>query len=159
MPANLLSNGSVGVGALNIKGFSQKVARIPINNRGASEVNTGVKIPALAVVDRVMVDIDTVEATGTTKTISVGTLSTETGGVADGFLYAVSTATATIQPGAMSAATPSRGSLLREFSIATGTAQVVKPYVSNVERTISYTLGSAHTELKGEIFVIYNSMD
>ncbi len=68
-----------------------KVLAITSTPTGA-EQDTGFDLPVNAIVKRVYVLVTTAEATGGTKTLDVGILSTETSGDADGFVKALSVA-------------------------------------------------------------------
>src|SRR3990167_1491907 len=64
-----------------------KVLKVPI----AAGLTTGAKdttvdLPTKGIVLDVFVDVTTAESTGSTKTIDVGLLASESGGDADGFL-------------------------------------------------------------------------
>lgn len=156
MSINKVSKGRIGAASLALKGGDLRITRIPVTTLSASEVNTGVQLPAGAVVRHVALDTTTVEATAATKTISVGTLSSESGGNASGFLTGVSTASAAVI-GPSLAGTPTRGALLRESASATsgGTVPVPVDAIMTTARTISYTLASVHTELKADIVLTY----
>src|SRR6185437_12449420 len=58
-----------------------------------AEQDTGWDLPAKAMVLDVLVDVETAEATGGTKTMTVGLKSSESGGDADGFAVGLSAAT------------------------------------------------------------------
>lgn len=66
---------------------------------GTTETDTGFDLPANALVREVFGNVLTAEATGTTKTVDVGLLSSESGGDADGFVVGlVVSATGTVSP-------------------------------------------------------------
>jgi hypothetical protein len=116
------------------------------------------------------VQVRTAEATGT-KTIDVGILSSEVGGDADGFLDGCSTATvgvvtltATATDGTNQnfwAAAPKLGALLRAGDLGgdvAGTAGVMIPVpwvCDGVAVSLTYTLGSAATELDSKGYVVF----
>lgn len=152
-----LSGGRAKLGAAQLgNGVALMSKKLPINNRGDSEVDTGFDLPAKAVVLDVWVDIRTLEATGTTKTIDVGLLSSETGGDADGFLDGVSTASANIVAGTLAGGVITRGALLRDAS-GVSVAYSRANYLTDAKaaKSVSYTLGSAHTEVVGDIHIWY----
>jgi hypothetical protein len=152
-----LSGGRAKVGQAQLgNGVALCSKKIPISNRGASEVDTGFDLPAKAVVLDVWVDVRTLEATGTTKTIDVGLLSSETGGDADGFLDGVSTASALSAAGTLAGGTLTRGALLRDAS-GVSVAYCRKNHLSDSvdAKSVSYTLGSEHTEVVGEIHLLF----
>jgi hypothetical protein len=118
------------------------------------------------------VDITTLEGTATTKTIDVGLLASESGGDADGFLDGVITSTpaivrrgvATLTTGSNETyfASKTRGNLLSTLVAGTDTVEDVGTYYefphvlqSVTARSVSYTLGSAHTELAGWIYLLF----
>jgi hypothetical protein len=132
-----------------------KVARIPITALSTGEKDTGFNLPSNGVVLGCFVDVDTAEATATTKTIDVGMLSSESGGDADGFLDGVSTATAGAVKGTLASAGQTLGVLLSADESGAGVL-VPEPYLlDGVPNSVTYTLGSAHTELVGSIIIVY----
>jgi len=155
-----LSGAKAKVGKIQLgNGLALSAVKLPISNRGASEVDTGWDLPAKAVVVDCYVDIRTLEATGSTKTIDVGLLSSETGGDADGFLDGVSTASARIVQGTLAAGTITRGALLRQASGVSVAYSEGKHLADSVAaKSVSYTLGSAHTEIEGDIHIIYSQL-
>src|SRR5688572_17389996 len=134
------------------------VVKIPINSAPTgSEQDTGVDIPAKCLVLDAYVDARTAEATGATKTLDVGLLSSESGGDADGFLDGVSVAATGVKTGA---ATYTDGTSQNYISANTigallfsglvgadgaGTAGTInrrKHICNGTARSISYTSGS-----------------
>lgn len=113
--------------------------------------------------DRVLVhdlwlDVTTAEATGTTKTLDIGLLSSENNGDADGFVSGLSmAATGLIRPGVTETAGGTEtfisavtyGALLADFELGSNTAGDHgyihrHPHIVDADaRTISYTPGSA----------------
>lgn len=148
-------------------GAALKVKKIPVTTLTSAEKDTGWDLPAKALVVDVFVNVTTLEATATTKTIDVGLLSSESGGDADGFLNDVSTATpAAIKRGAVTVtsgvwASMTFGVLLADFTAGTNADDRGlynrKWYASDAvtAKSVSYTLGSTHTELVADIYVIY----
>jgi hypothetical protein len=152
-----LSGGRAKVGQAQLgNGVALASKKIPITTKTGSEVDTGFDLPAKAVVLDVWVDIRTLEATGSTKTIDVGLLSSETGGDADGFLDGVSTASALAAQGTTTQGTLTLGALLRDAS-GVSVAYSRKNHLSDSvdAKSVSYTLGSSHTELVGDIHIWY----
>lgn len=155
-------------------GVKLKAKRIRISNLGASEVDTGWDLPAHSVVLRAYVDIRTEEATATTKTIDVGLLSSESGGDADGILDGIVTSAAGCIHPAVTVTTGSNtkffasttyGILMSAFQAGSDVDQdeglfVIREHLSSAvtAKSISYTLGSAHTELVGSIVIVYLEM-
>lgn len=154
-------------------GGAVRIKELPITVKDNNENDTGWDLPPKAVVLDVWVNVTTLEGTATTKTIDVGLLSSETGGDADGFLDGVSTGTpaslkqgiATVTTGANTkfyAATPTRGVLLIDHQAGTDVDQDEglmreKNHLSDsvTAKSVSYTLGSAHTELVADIYIMY----
>lgn len=154
-------------------GGAMRVKKLSVTVLDNAENDTGWDLPAKAVVYDVLVDIVTLEATATTKTIDIGLLSSETNGDADGFVDGVVTATpagikrgqATVTTGSNTkfyAATPTRGVLLCDHQAGTDVDQDEglyreKPHIANsvTAKSISYTLGSAHTELVCDFYILY----
>jgi hypothetical protein len=152
-----LSGGRTKIGAAQLgNGLSLQAKKLPISNRGASEVDTGFDLPAHAIVLDCWVDIRTLEATGTTKTIDVGLLASETGGDADGLLDGVSTSSALSVQGTLTNGTLTLGALLRDAS-GVSVAYSRKNHLADsvAAKSISYTLGSEHTEVVGEIHLLF----
>jgi hypothetical protein len=135
------------------------------------EVDTGWNLPAGSFIVDAWVKVIAAEATGTTKTIDVGLLSSESGGDADGFIDGVSVAAtglvkaefvATVGSNeTFYAATPTVGALFRAGYIA-GTdvdgnfglgAKKWHDTDSTTARSLTWSAGSAQTEFKGILFV------
>jgi hypothetical protein len=152
-------------------GASVNVKKIPVSVLTSGEKDTGWDLPAKAIVLNVWVDVVTPEATSGTKTIDVGLLSGESGGDADGFLDGVSTATAGIKQGTMTFADGSSQNYVSASTVGlllydgllgadgAGTAGTVwpTPHVASsvTAKSVSYTLGDAHTELVANIYIHY----
>jgi hypothetical protein len=117
----------------------------------------------------VFVDVQVAEATGGTKTVDVGMLSSEASGDADGFLAAVSVAAtgcvaydATATDGATQnfwAAAPKLGALVRTGLLGANVAAdagvlMPKPYVCDgTTVSLSYSLPNAFTEFVGKGYI------
>ena len=148
---------------------------------GTTETSTAWTLPTLAFVTDVLVDVITAEATGATKTLDVGPLSSETGGDANGYLDGVSVAaTGVIQTGLtvtettgvnetyISAIASTRGVLLEQLDselgadVAGNTGYVntlVKNHYNTNANNISWTPGSADfAELKADIIIFYKEL-
>lgn len=149
------------VADLSANGAVIKTVKIPITRvASTSEQDTGVNVPAKAVVLDCYVDVVTAEATGTTKTVDVGLLASESGGDADGFLDGVSVAATGVKIGSLVAGSVTLGLLFRETLTDSNTETVVarKPHnaQSVTARSISYTLGSNNfAELVANIIITY----
>jgi hypothetical protein len=152
-----ISGGRTKIGAAQLgNGLSLQAKKLPISDRGASEVDTGFDLPAKAIVLDCWVDIRTLEGTASTKTIDVGLLSSESGGDADGFLDGVSTAAAVSVQGTLTNGTLTLGALLRDAS-GVSVAYSRKNHLADsvAAKSVSYTLGEAHTEVVGDIHILY----
>lgn len=115
----------------------------------ATEKDTGMILPAGALVlPDVGIRVDVIETTGA-KTIDFGTLSTGSGGVAAGFGSALSTATLGVVA-AKSASTATRGT-----NVGGGTLDRGYSTDSQTGRNISYTLVTGSVAAKGVIFLPY----
>ena len=88
----------------------------------------------------VFLDVTTLEATGATKTIDIGTLSTDSGD-ADGFLDGASVAAAGIIRGSLTNAAVTRGVLLTDDEDGAG-AWVPMPCVAPGSLSVTYTFGA-----------------
>lgn len=171
----MAQRGSKGVGLFNGvaigPGVQIKAKRLPISNLGADEVDTGWDLPAHAIVLKAYADIRTAESTGSTKTIDIGLLSSESGGDADGLADGlVTSAAGVILPAAVVTsgsntkffASTTYGVLMSDFQAGSDVDQdegvfIAKDHRSSAvtAKSISYTLGSAHTELVGSIVIVY----
>jgi hypothetical protein len=148
-----------------------KVAKLPITDLGTGAKDTGFDLPTRGMVFNVSVDITTAEVTATTKTIDVGLLAGESGGDADGFLDGGVTSALGHVTGALPTtdgtntnfftAAPTLGvlfydGLLGADAAATPGVLSRRPHVLNgTAKSVVYTLGSAHTELVGSIYIVY----
>lgn len=132
-------------------GLKIRAKAIPLTTvSGTDEIDTGVEIPAGALIQNVYLDVNAVDGT----TIDVGLLSSETGGDADGLLDGISTASLGLNAGNLDAAGATLGELLRVDS--SGSSSLVPaPHKVGTAKTISYTLGEASPDLKGKIIVLY----
>lgn len=143
-----------------------------------SEQDTAFDLPAKAIVQRVCVNVTTAEATGTTKTLNVGTDGSGSNDP-DGFLDGVSVATTGLKCGAFAsttgsnntyagaAATHTRGALLTELLIAgedtaaggDGVAVAGWDTTSGGE-SVTWTAGSDDfAELVGSIIIFYTEVN
>jgi hypothetical protein len=105
----------------------------------------------------VWVEVTTAEATGTTKLLDVGTLSTDSGD-ADGFLDGVSCATAGMVKGTLLSSGQTVGALLR-VDESGGGVLVPEPSVACGGKTVTYTASAANwAEFRGKICILYLDM-
>lgn len=131
----------------------------------SAETDSGWDLPAKSLVLDVFLDVTTGQAG---KTVSVGTLSTEAGGDADGFVVAapLTGTTSLLRPSAVLDGTANwfvtdlRGALLSEF-VAGANADdrglyAEKPYLSTTAtaKSVSYTASAASTAVY-DIYVVY----
>lgn len=154
----------------SLLGYGLKVAKLAVSalSNGA-ETSTGFTLPTKAAVYDVLLDVVTAEATGGTKTLDVGTLSTASGD-ADGFIDGASVAAIALVRGQATVTTGSntkyfsantRGVLLSDYQAGTDVDQdegvyIEKPCLTMGGKTITYTAGSADfAELVANIYVIY----
>lgn len=120
-----------------------------------SEVDTGITLPAKAVVKNVFVYVNTAETTATTKTIDVGTDSTDSGD-ADGYIDAGSVAaTGFVKPTLLNTG-QTLGALLRVDEDGAG-ALVPEVDVASGGKKVTVTAGDASgfTEADFDIYVEY----
>lgn len=121
-----------------------------------TEQDTGDDLPDLAVLPDVFVHVRTAESTGTTKTIDVGLLSTETGGDADGFLAGVDVSSTGLVKGTLDSAGQTLGALLHVDEGGTGEL-VPEPHLTDAvtAKSISFTAGSADfAELVADLYFV-----
>lgn len=160
---------------LSAVGMVVKVKKLSISaTPDGSEQDTTWDLPAKALVLDVLVDVTTAEATGGTKTLDVGLLSSESGGDADGFIDGLSVAsTGLLRPGAAVTAggtesyisSWTRGVLLTVGAPLAGTNNAgdvgtyyEKPHSAGsvTAKSVTYTAGSNDfAEFRGDIYIIY----
>lgn len=130
------------------------------NLSGTTELSLaslGGTLPAKSIVTEVYVNVITAEATATTKTLDVGTLSSSSGD-ADGFLDGVSVAATGLVKGTLASAGQTLGALLRVDESGAGVL-VPEPYINTASKPISVTAGSSgFAELVADIIVIYKEI-
>lgn len=125
-----------------------------IRDIGAGEKDTGIDFLAGDVILDCFVKVRTAEVTQATKTIDVGLLSSESGGDTDGFLDGVSTAATGTVVGSLANGSNTYGVLLTETSGGAGENSLQR-HVIAAATSLVYQLGGAHSELVGEIYVVY----
>jgi len=120
-----------------------------------SEVGTGWSLPDNAVVKNVFIRVNTAEQTATTKTIDVGTDSTN-GGDADGYLVGVSVASTGLVKGTLDSAGQTLGALLYVDEDGSG-ALVSEIDIASGGKEITVTAGDASgfSEVDFDIFIEY----
>lgn len=158
-------------GPLNTSGFALPTMWfcVPVNDRTTGE-KTPHAIPLKKgdIISRVFVHVKTAEATAGTKTISVGLNGTAPDDNPTGLLSGVSTATAGLIRGSTVVtvggtetflASTTIGVLLQDFLAGAnvagdvGTLVAKEHVITQNDAVITYTLGSAHTELVADIYV------
>ncbi len=158
-------------GPLNTSGFALPTMWfcVPVNDRTTGE-KTPHAIPLKKgdIISRVFVHVKTAEATAATKTIDIGLNGTAPDDDPDGLLDGVSTATAGLIRGSTVVtvggtetflASTTIGVLLQDFLAGAnvagdvGTLVAKEHVVTQNDAVITYTLGSAHTELVADIYV------
>ena len=136
-------------------GALSKVKKIRITApEDNSETETGFALPVKAIIKNVWLNVVTAEATGTTKTIDVGTDSTDSGD-ADGFLEGVSVASTGLKKGTLLNTGQTLGALLRVDEGGTGELVAEMDIVSG-GKEITFTAGSNDfEELVADIYIEY----
>lgn len=140
---------------LSTVGAVQKVKKIGITAPDDdSETKTGFILPDNAVVTDVFVNVTTAEATGTTKTINVGTDATD-GGDPDGYLVGVDVSNTGLVKGTLLSSGQTLGALLSVDE--GGTGELVKEIdIASGGKEITFTAASADfDELVADIFIVY----
>ena len=132
-----------------------KISMVAADFDDNSEVGTGYVLPEFAIVKNVFVRVNTEEATATTKTIDVGTDSTD-GGDADGYLDGVSVASEGLVHGTLLNTGQTLGALLAVDEDGAGTL-VPEPDYTMGGKEITVTAGDAggFDEAEFDIFIEY----
>lgn len=127
-----------------------QVALIPFalaDSVAATEKDTGLDLPVNAIISPINIGVRVI-GLESAKTLDCGTLSTESGGVAAGFISAISLAAA-VSVMAKSAATATRGSLVGGATLDRGHVVV------SATQSFSYTLSTGTTTAHGVIILPY----
>lgn len=153
--------GGIQVGEVNFQfaGATLDIQRIRLTAPAdGSETDTGEDLPSRCLVHDLWLDVTTAEATGTTKTLDIGLLSSENNGDADGFVSGLSmAATGLIRPGVTETAGGTEtfisavtyGALLADFELGSNTAGDHgyihrHPHIVDADaQSVSITAGSA----------------
>lgn len=137
--------------------YVMRVKKISINSTPTgAEQDSGWDLPADSVVTGVFVNVRTAEATGTTKTLDVGLLSSESGGDADGLLDGISVAATGIKRGSLASTGQTLGALLREDEGGTGELVPASGHIVGTAKSVTYTAGSNDfAEFRGDIYITY----
>lgn len=148
------------IAGLVANGCALKLKRIAITSAPTgSEQDTGWDLPAKAVLLDVWLEATTAEATGSTKTVDVGLLSGESGGDADGFLVGAAVSATGVKMGVLTKGAETYGALLKYTITDNGSATHPQRRHHLAQavtaRSVSYTSGSAFTEFRGAIYLLY----
>ncbi len=132
------------------------VAIIPFSHTDSSatvEQDTGVDLPANALVEAAAIQVIDIDAT---ETLDVGILSSESGGDADGFLAQVSVATARTVKGTLANGATTLGALLFVQDSANAGDEAPEPHVvTSTARSVSYTTSAGSDTCAGFIILPY----
>lgn len=155
---------------LSVVGAAMKVKKLTISTTPTgSEQDTTWDLPAKALVLDIWVDVTAAEVTGTTKTLDVGLLSSESGGDADGFIAGLSVASTGVKVpgyardgGSAYFDTNTKGVLISSFVQGSGTDDrglyAVKAHSAGsvTAKSVSYTAGDTDwNEFRGSIYILY----
>lgn len=142
---------------LNTAGAVDKIAKIEITAPSDNlETSTGFILPDKAIVKDIFLDVITAEVTGTTKTLNIGTDSTDSGD-ADGYLAGISVSTTGLKKGTVANGAVTFGALL--LTSLDGTSSVKEPDISSGGKEITFTAASSNfAELVANIFVVYTEV-
>lgn len=143
-------------GRIEFDGLREGWAKINLTAPAdGSETDTGTDLPSDAIVTDVFLHVNTAEATGTTKTIDVGLLSSESNGDADGFLDGVDVSGTGWVKGTLDSGGQTLGALLH-VDESGGGVLVPEPHIIDTAVSVSYTAGSADfAELDADLYVRY----
>lgn len=133
-----------------------KVARVRLPSvlGSAAETDSGITLPAKAIVLECFLDVITAEATGGTKTLDVGTDSTDSGD-ADGYLDGVSVASTGLVKGTLDSGGQTLGTLLH-VDESGGGVLTREADIASGGKKITITAGSNDfAELVADLYVIY----
>lgn len=134
-------------------GLTLQTIRVVLTATGASgtEVDSGVSIPAKSFVLAAFVDMAT-GASSVTPLLDVGTLSTASGGDADGFLAALNVSGAGALKGSMLASARTLGAL--SFVGTAASLMFIQPYLNDIARNVSWTSAAVTSAQNGEIVLL-----
>ena len=148
-------------GGIELAGATIKVKKIALNattHCTGAEVDTGWDLPETSVVLDVYINVATA-ATGTTKTLDVGLLSTESDGDANGFLAAADISAEGLVTFINTAGAITLGNLLADAPSTTSAVGVSKVSYSihkGTARSVSVTSGSTDVvALVGDLYILY----
>lgn len=139
--------------------LAEKVKKVNITAPADdSETEAGFTIPENAVVKDIVLKVNTAESTGTTKTIDIGTDSTDSGD-ADGYLTGVDVSSTGLIKGTLANGGQTLGELLTVDEDGAG-ALVPEKDIASSSKALTFTAGSADfNELDADIYVYYYDLD
>ena len=148
-------------GGVELAGATIKVKKIALNattHCTGAEVDTGWDLPETSVVLDCFINVTTL-ATGTTKTLDVGTLSTESDGDADGFLDGANLLLEGLVTAINTAGAITLGELLSDApstTAAVGRSKVNYSTHTGTARSVSVTSGSTDVAaFVGDLYILY----
>lgn len=148
-------------GGIELAGATIKVKKIALNattHCTGAEVDTGWDLPEASVVLDCFINVTTL-ATGTTKTLDVGTLSTESDGDADGFLDGADISAVGLVTAINTAGAITLGLLLADApstTAAVGRSKVNYSTHTGTARSVSVTSGTTDVAaLVGDLYILY----
>lgn len=134
-----------------------KVLRITAADVSTTEAALDFDLPAGSIVTAVYLNVVTAEATGTTKTLDIGTATADSGDP-DGFLDGVSVATTGIVQGTLLSSGQTLGALFRADESGAGVL-VPQPYVNAAAKAVAVTAASNNfAELVADIIIEYKEI-
>lgn len=153
--------GTIQAGKVIQGGAARTTDRIDIvATPTGSEQDSGFDLPKKGAVRAVWVDVTTAEATGTTKTLDVGLLASESGGDANGFLVAVDVSSTGLQKGTLLNTGQTLGALLSVDEDGAGALVPEDHTLNGTARSVSFTAASGDwAEFRGTIYVEYMDLD
>lgn len=140
--------------ATQLPGLKLQTVRVVLTATGASgtEVDSGVAIPANSFVLHAFVDMAT-GASSVTPLLDVGTLSTASGGDADGFLVNLDVSTQGGKKGSALATARTLGALSIVGTAASGN-EFIQPAFIDIARNVSWTSQAVTSAQNGEIVIL-----
>ena len=157
---NILDGATVTAAELNeldlsAVGAQMKIKKLSIDAApDGTEQDTGWDLPDKAVVFDVFVDVTAAEATGTTKTLDVGTDGTGSNDP-NGYLAGLDVSTTGVKKGTLASAGQTLGALLHVDESGSAN-EVPEPDVASGGESITYTASDTDwVEFRGDIYIRY----
>lgn len=120
-----------------------------------NETDTAVDLPDPSIVLDVFLDVTTAEATGTTKTLDVGLLDSETGGDPNGFLDGVAVGSVGLVKGTLASGGQTLGALLSVDESGAGVLVREPHVIEGNAKSVSYTASAADwAEFVGDLYIV-----